>query len=323
MTRSTLKGLALRVTVATALSLGLLALGAGVAGASSSHHTRHGHASGASSGAVCGVASAVSTTSLTVTDHTGTATAFALDTSTTVSLGATASTSAALANGERVCVTPSTSTATTAGAIRIRLEAVRGKVSGVNGNTISVQEHNLLTDSVVVNSAPTGPTTYTKGGASATLADVTVGETISATGVTDTTNNVLDAISVKIASGVKTAHVWGEVVSVSGNNITVTLPDGLDVTVTVGTTTYRKDGAAATLADVTAGEWILAAGSVDTTANALDATTVWISTAKKGGAHASGSGKTPQFRTSLGVGASFGGLGAPWVGGRHSRGRHR
>ncbi len=317
MTQSTLKGRVARSITAAALGLGVLTIGAGVAGADG-HHRDGGGWGGRGSGATCGIASGVSSTSITVTPHDGTAATFAIGSSTTVSEGSTAATAAALANGQRVCVEPSTSSATTAGAIRIILSAVRGRVTAVSGNTITVQGRNLLTESVLVGSA----TTYTKGGVSATLADVTVGEKICATGLVDTTNNVLDALTVKISSGVRTAYVVGQVASVSGNNVTVALFDGLDVTVTVSSTTvYRMGGQTATLSDVTAGEWIVAAGTVDTTANALDAVSVWIGSGMHGGGGGDDLSLGGSSHASLNVGTRVGGLGGFWGGSGHHR-RH-
>jgi hypothetical protein len=94
----------------------------------------------------------------------------------------------------------------------------------------------------------------------------------------NTSANVLDAVTVKIAAPrVKQAWVVGKVATVSGDNISVALRNGLTLSVVVSsTTTYTMNGAAATLADVTVGVFVRAAGSVNTTANALDATSVSI-----------------------------------------------
>ncbi len=319
MTQSTLSGRVARSITAAALALGVLVLGAGAAGASEHHHDGGGWG-GRGSGGTCGVASGVSATSITVTSHDGTATTFAIATSTTVSEGSTAATAAALANGERVCVQPSSTSATTAGAIWIILSKIHGTVTAVSGNTITVQGHDQLTQGVVVSST----TTYTKGGASATLADVTVGEKICATGLVDSTNNVLDALSVKISSGVRTSYVIGKVAVVTGNNVSVTLFNGLNVTVTVSsTTTYRMGGQSATLSNVTAGEWIVAAGTVDTTANALDAVSVWIGSAKASDGDSDDVSTGQSSHSSVNVGVRLGGLGGAWGGlGRHG-GHHR
>lgn len=324
MAVSTLSGRVARSITAAALALGVVAVGAGVAGASEHHRDGGGWGGrdgrgGQGSGATCGTASGVSSTSITVTPHDGTATTFAIGTSTTVSEGSATATAAALANGERVCVEPSTSSATTAGAIRIILSEVHGTVSAVSGNTITVRVRNQLTQGVVVSST----TTFTKAGATATLADVTVGEKVKASGIVDSTNNVLDALSVSIASGVRTSHVVGQVAAVSGNNVSVTLFDGLNVTVTVSsTTTYRVGGQPATLSDVTVGEWVVAAGTVDTTANALDAVSVWIGSGKGGG----GSDDVSlgmSSHASIDMGARLGGLGGAWGGSGGHGGHHR
>jgi len=257
--------------VALALTLGVMATGVSVAGASDHHHSSWSHDSGASTG-VAGTVTAASTTSITVLGRSGTSTTFSIDATTTVTEGSTAA-AAALMVGERVLVIPSTTTTGLAASIKIRLSRVNGKVSAISGNTITVAVRDGLTVTVDVSSA----TKYSMGGASSTLASVTVGSKICASGVVNTTANALDALTVKIASNVKQAWVFGKVSAVSGNNITVTMFFGLGVTVTVSsTTTYTKAGATATLADVTVGSFVLASGTVDTTANALDATSVRI-----------------------------------------------
>lgn len=274
MTKTNFRGLLARSVTAAALSLGALAAGGGVAGASEHHHGDFGGGErNRGAGQYCGITGAVSATSVTITSRDGTVTTFSIGPSTTFSEGTTSATSAALMNGLRVCVTPSSSSASTAGAIDIALSKVWGEVTAVSGSTITVRRHSLLTENVVVSSS----TSFTENGAPASLSSVTVGERILAVGVVDTTNNVLDALAVRIASPVHTSYVVGKVASVTGNDVTVTLFNGLNVTVVVSATTeYRMGDQSATLADVTAGEWIVAAGTVDTSANALDAVTVWI-----------------------------------------------
>lgn len=326
MARHTFTGRIARSVTAGALALGVLALGAGVAGAS--EHPHDGGGSAWQSGATCGIASGVSSTSITVTPYNGTAVTFAIGGSTAVTEGSTTASATALENGQRVCVEPSSTSATTAGTIRIALSQVSGTVTVVSGNTITVRVRNGLTQNVVVGTA----TTYTKGGATSSLIGVTVGERICATGVVDTTNNVLDALRVAISSGVRTSFVVGKVAGVSGDTVTVTLFDGLDVTVTVSTTTtYREGGQPASLTDVTTGEWIVAAGTVDTTANALDAVTVWIG---KGWTRGGGSDDVSMgfsSHDSVNVGARIAGLGVRvggsggfggFVGGLGGFGRH-
>ncbi len=292
MQHTTTRRFVARAGVALALTFGVLATGVGVAGADQHHHSSWSHDSSAWTG-VAGTVTAASTTSVTITERDGTSATFSIDATTVVTEGSTAATAAALAAGEHVKIVASTTTTGLAASIKICLERVSGTVKTVSGNDITVTARNGLTESIVVGSS----TTYSKGGASASLTDVVAGTKICATGLVDTTANALDALSVHIAAPhVAQAWVIGKVATVSGNNVSVALRNGLTLSVVVSsTTTYTVNGAAGTLADVTAGTFIRAAGTVDTTANALDATSVWIGV----------NGKGPEM--SLGLGAKISG----------------
>ncbi|MDE3064956.1 MAG: hypothetical protein KGJ36_04720, partial [Acidobacteriota bacterium] len=279
-------------------ALGLTVASVGVATASDHRARSH----DASVWAVRGVVTAASTTSITITRHDGTPATFSIDSTTTVSEGATTVTPAALMTGERVLVVPSATTSGLAARIRIGLTEVRGQVSAVSGNSITVTTHHGFSVSVLAGST----TTFTLGGAAATLADVKVGAFLSATGVVDTSANVIDALKVRIASTTPRAWVVGKVTGVSGNTITVALRSGLSVSVVVSSsTTFSKGGSAATISDVTVGAYIEAVGTVDTTANALDATTVRI-----------GAGDGDSDDASMGLGATLftSGLGTQFSG---------
>lgn len=298
MQSTSLRRIGLRAGAALALSLGAVAGVAGAAGASGHHHSWGHH----DSGAVAGAVTAASPTSITITERSGTSATFTIDSTTKVTEGSAVATAAALATGERVVITPSTTTASLAASIAIRLSRVEGKVSAVNGNTISVTVEDGLSQSVVVSST----TAFTKGGASATLADVVVGSKIEASGVVNTGANALEALSVRIsAPRVNQAWVVGKVAAVNGNNISVALRNGLTLLVVVSsTTTYTLNGASATLANVTVGVYVRAAGTVDTTANALDASSVRIG--GDGAGHDASAGLSAEFTLGGGVGAGFG-----------------
>jgi hypothetical protein len=303
-----------RAGVALALTFGVLATGVGVAGADQHHHSSWSHASSAST-TVAGTVTAASTTSITITERGGASATFSVGATTVVTEGSTAATAAALATGEHVQIVPSTTTTGLATSIRIFLENVSGVVKSVSGNDITVTVRNGLTESVVVGSS----TTYSKGGASASFTDVVAGTKISAMGLVDTTANALDALSVRIAAP-RVAQAWviGKVATVSGNDISVALRNGLTLSVVVGSsTTYMFNGAAGTLADVTTGAVVRAAGTVDTTANALDATSVSIGVNGKGQEMSLGLGAK---LTASGHGAGFSlGGGFSRHGGHHGR----
>ena len=120
------------------------------------------------------------------------------------------------------------------------------------------------------------------------------------------------------APRVAQAWVIGKVATVSGNDISVALRNGLTLSVVVGSsTTYTFNGAAGTLADVTKGAVVRAAGTVDTTANALDATSVSIGVNGKGQVMSLGLGAK---LTASGHGAGFSlGGGFSRHGGHHGR----
>jgi Domain of unknown function (DUF5666) len=253
---------AARAGAALALSIGVLAASVSVASAETND-----------SGRVWGTVSAASATSITVTNRVGVSSTFSITTTTKVLEGWTTVTTAALMTGEHVTVLPTSEASGVAARIRIFLSAVQGRVSAVSGDNITLTKHDGLALSVVASSA----TTFTLGDASATLSDVTVGSWIRARGVVDTSANALDPLHIHIAMAGRAAYVIGTVSAVSGEDITLTLPNGLKVSVVAnGATTFTKGGKAATLADVIVGARIEAIGTVDTTANALDATRVRI-----------------------------------------------
>jgi hypothetical protein len=204
-----------RVGLSTAIAVGALATGAGIAGAST--HTsskvassswsidgRSSRDSRMSRGAFVGgnhqhrgpggVVTAVTAASLTVQDRAGKSTTFTLDPSTTVTRERTAATLADLAVGEHVRVVPSAPGSTTASGVEIELANIAGKVVSVNGNIITVLNREGANSTVVVG----GSTTYSKNGASATLADVAAGSFIFAEGTLDSTLTTLNASTVGI-----------------------------------------------------------------------------------------------------------------------------
>ncbi|HEY1222307.1 MAG TPA: DUF5666 domain-containing protein, partial [Acidimicrobiales bacterium] len=194
------------VSISTAVALGALGIGATVASASTTSHgarTSVGHdatttpdpAQGCARGPG-GVVTALTSNSVTVTDPAGTATTFTITSSTTVTKDRRAATIADLAVGDEVRIRPSAAGSTTAAGIDVVQPSVMGKVTAVSGDAITVSGPNTTSTTVIVSSA----TTYTKDGASATLADVTVGSSIFAEGsfASSSETNVLDATSVGI-----------------------------------------------------------------------------------------------------------------------------
>ncbi len=213
MYRTTKKKLVKRVGVSAVIALGALATGAGVASAApssakgtsatvassreSAHATVPGPGSRCAPGAG-GVVSALTSSSITVVDPSGTSTTFSISSATTVTKDRAIAAVSDLAVGDQVRITPTGAGSTTAQSIDIEQPSVMGTVTAVSGDTITVSGPNGTSETVVVS----GATTYTKSGASATLADIAVGTWIFAEGnfSTGSTTN-LDATTVGVGVG--------------------------------------------------------------------------------------------------------------------------
>lgn len=191
MYRTTKKRLVRRAGISAAVVLGTLATGVGVASASASHvkgtssvvaPNASAHAS-ATNDAMCvrgagGVVSAVTSSSITVRNQSGAATTFAITATTTVTKDRASASISDLVVGDQVRIIPTAAGSTTAQSIDIEQPSVMGKVTVVSGDTITVTGPNGTSETVVVS----GATSYTKSGASAALADVTVGASLFAQG---------------------------------------------------------------------------------------------------------------------------------------------
>ena len=141
-----------------------------------------------------------------------------------------------------------------------------GRVTAVSATSLSVANLAGTATTYTLDSS----TTFTKDRASASLSDVTVGELVRVR-VTNTSSTTAARVDVI------TPHVLGRVVAVNANAITLASPDGLQTTVEVtGTTTYTKNGASATLADVTVGSFVAASGTAASDHTTFNATSVQI-----------------------------------------------
>jgi hypothetical protein len=130
-----------------------------------------------------------------------------------------------------------------------------------DGFVLTVQGEHSTTTQVTVHTDAN--TTFVKGdNIPATLADVTVGATVSLLGTRNVDGSVHAAI-VDIA--LPKPVVTGRVANVSASGFTVTQEHHGDVTVTVtGTTTYHKaDGSTAQFTDITAGVGVAVRGTVN------------------------------------------------------------
>lgn len=213
MYRSTKKKVVKQASISAVVALGALATGIGIAGASPSTHHHDGTVLTSKDVATTtaptpgdefghrppgGTVTAATGTSITVSDSSGTTSTFAIDSSTTVSKDRTASTLAAVAVGDEVRIIPTAPGSTTAKFIDIEQPSVMGKVTAISGDTITLTGPSGTSRTVIVSSV----TTYAKAGASATLADVTVGSSIFAQGTfASGSTTTLDATTVGIGFG--------------------------------------------------------------------------------------------------------------------------
>ncbi len=143
-----------------------------------------------------------------------------------------------------------------------------GLVSAVSANSLTLTTPRGTATTFTL----TSNTVVTKDRQSASLSDLAVGDHVR---VRVSPTNATTATEVNI----ETPHILGQVVGVSGNVITLANPDGLQTTVDVtGATTYTKNGASATLSDVTVGSFIAARGTVASNHTTFDAANVFIGT---------------------------------------------
>ena len=142
-----------------------------------------------------GVVTAVSSASVTVSRLNATSATFTITPTTVITEGSTVMIEASIVIGDRVNITVNSTNPSTALKINIELAELGGFVSAVSGNSITVIGGQGFNRTILVSAS----TTYTKAGASATLADVVVGSKISAQGTIDVNLTTLDAVSVAIS----------------------------------------------------------------------------------------------------------------------------
>jgi len=188
-----------RVAATTALGVGLVAGGAGLASATSTQSARDSTTPTSTSppnraDMAGGVVTAVTDTSITVKHLDGTSTTYTITTSTALYEGPTTIAASSLAVGQHVEIDLSSADSTLAQSINVQVPVLFGTVTAVEGNTITISDLDGFSRSIVVDSS----TTYTKSGASATLADISVGALISAEGTVDANLTSLDATSVSM-----------------------------------------------------------------------------------------------------------------------------
>ncbi len=178
--------------------------GVAVAGAAQHHHastntinsSRHegGHRSAHAPG---GEVSAISANALTIQDPSGASATFAINTNTVFLKAGVSASASDVSVGSFIRIVPTTPGSMTALKVFIQGPHVGGKVTAIDGSTITLTNRNGTTLTVI----ESGATTYTKDGVAASSSDVLVGQRVEARGtfVTGSTTT-LNATTVKIGS---------------------------------------------------------------------------------------------------------------------------
>jgi hypothetical protein len=143
-----------------------------------------------------GDVTALTSTSLTVVGVDGTTSTYAIDSSTVVTDNRHAAATSSLVVGDNVHIVTSASDSSVAASIDIVPANVAGRVSAVNGDTISVTGPDGITTTIDVS----GATTYSKNGSSVALSDVSVGSFVVAEGTFGSTPSTVVAATVGIGT---------------------------------------------------------------------------------------------------------------------------
>ncbi len=169
---------------------------------------------------------------------------------------------------------------------------VGGTITAVNGTLIT-----LTTPTGTVYTVDTSAATVVPKKDNATTSLFTIGSnigvngTISGTTITAATifsapEHGLQKIKIKMAPG-HTPHAFGTVSNLNGSNFTIALPTPLGTTtpttrtltvVTSATTSFTKDGAPASLADVVNGTKVIVQGTINKDSATLTAATINVVT---------------------------------------------
>ena len=196
-----------------------------------------------------GTITALGTNSVTIQDGHESPITYMTTSSTTFSVGKTAATAAAVAVGEHVDVKLTSTAPQTVASVDVDLAKVEGKVTAINGNTVTL---NSGSESKTV--TVSASTTYTLGGAASTQSALVLGSNIEAQGVR-TSDTALNAMSVKIELVRLATHAEGTITALGTNSVTIEGRNGTPVTfTTTSSTTYAMGKTAATVAALAAGE---------------------------------------------------------------------
>jgi hypothetical protein len=141
-----------------------------------------------------------------------------------------------------------------------------GEVTAVSESSITVASPDGSSHRFMV----TGATVVEEGHSPATKGDLAIGERVTVR-PTAPSSSVLAEVDIVIP------RLAGKVVSTGKSSFTIEDPDGFYRTIVVtAATTYKQGSSSATFEDVTAGQFVMAEGSVDSDHTSLDARIVQI-----------------------------------------------
>lgn len=148
-------------------------------------------------------------------------------------------------------------------------------ITAIHGNSLDLKTDDGWTRTITVGST----TKVTKGGKTATVSDLAVGDKIA---IRETKN--ADGSYTVVAIAVPTPVVAGTVTAIGPTSLTLKLRDGSTRSVTLtGSTTYRLGRADGTKADVKVGSVVIAAGSTAGSAFTASSVQVVVKLARVGG----------------------------------------
>ena len=187
MSTHSVRNVVRNVGVSTAVVAGLVAGGVSAAGAattttqpagSSNQHVEKGMPGAPGHHAPGGKVTAISDTSITVSNPKGDSKTFTINSDTKFMKWSETATSSDVTVGSLVRIMPTAKGSNTAAKIMVGVPHVAGKVTAVNGSSVSITNREGKSFTVVESDS----TKFTKNGAAATSADVVVGQVIVAQG---------------------------------------------------------------------------------------------------------------------------------------------
>ena len=204
-----------------------------------------------------GTIASISASSLTLTGRDGSTLQLALAPTTTFVRADKLVTASDIKSGDRVRTETQISTDGSRQVVAVSVELARadGKVTAVNGGTMTIAGKDAATRSLAVAS----DATVKKYGRIAAIGEVKVGDDVHAEGTLATDGTTFTALKIDVRG----AQRDGVVTRVDGSTITVTGPRGSTTFTTTGTTLYLRGETAAQAADIVVGARVRAEGNVD------------------------------------------------------------